>query len=269
VTLDPFARRYLAAHVETCPLEPETPPEKTIWWKGAEFLELMLPAEGWRLADNLTLLVNYRGFPMWARPPSGVVKRPSMRSPLSYFEWRPVSKHRFYGPGLTDAQKRRAGTAVLRAWGLPEPILQDFVEAMRPILKEQHARITAERKRDEARWEKDYAAGLREKLKAEREEIRFNQTPEGIARAEEMKAQNLKQFTRWITERRVKQEEIERTGKEPPKFCSEKGWEKWNDRLQRQVAKPTPEDVARAREQIARIEQARAEKEKAAGLARG
>jgi hypothetical protein len=209
-SFDPWMLKYLANHVDEWYFDPETPPEKTSWWKGDEFLKLMFPAEGWRLADDRLLLVNYWEDPIWLGLPSREVKRP----PKDAGSWVPVSGLRFYGRGdLTEAQARRRCSAALKAWGLPVPSRQHFITAIRPILQKQHARIVAEEKREMAKWERDHAAWLRAEQRKEQEAARLRETPEAIALAAQLKAEGEARLAAWQEKRRLEDEEFARMGK--------------------------------------------------------
>ena len=260
-TFDPWMLRYLTDHIESFMPDPCPPPETTTWWTGDDFLELVFPAEVRRFADDRLLLVNGYDDPIWLGLPSREIKRP----PNDAESWVPVSGLRFYGRGdLTEAQARRRCSTQLRAWDLPVPTRQDFIAAIRPILQKQCARIVAENKREEAKWEKDRAAWLREKRrarqKAEQEEVCFSQTPEGIAQAERYDAEEVARLTMIVAWDRVEREEAARTGKEPPRTLDVLAWQEWRKRITR-MTKTTPEDVAQAKIIRARVKQEQAERD--------
>ena len=259
---DSYACRYLEEHVtnfiyEHTDYRGNPPPEKTTWWKGGEFLELMFPAEGWRLEDGRILLFNGRSHPIWLRLPSRVIRRP----PKTILEQVPAAKHEFHEPEMTEAKKLRVSSDILKKWELPLPALRDFIAVMRPILQKQCARIMEENKREEAKWERGRAAWLRSEQRKERNAARLSRSPEAIAsqtpednaRTKRLDTKILAHFAESEARERVEREEVERTGNKKPV-----GWDpaygRWEEWLRHQTITPTEEDVERARIWLSRID---------------
>ena len=149
ITFDSYACRYLEEHISYMyprggadqgrPL-----PEKTTWWKGGEFSKLMFPSFAKRLEDGRIFLNNGNLDLLWLRLPTGRVMRPpkGMQGPILVSP--PTATHRF--------QNHRASIDILKTWGLPVPTLQDFIAAVRPIVRKVHTQKLAQAKADDLNW---------------------------------------------------------------------------------------------------------------------